>query len=278
MLHDLHLHTLVSDGDLDPVEVLRAAAAYGVGAVAITDHDSLGAYGWRGGVLFDEVKRLGLELTVGIELDASLDGIEVHLLGLGVRLDDETLGGHLQRVKQARWERARREISILNQRFGAGTITEEQVFTPGRETLMKPHFIRPLLERRLFPSYGVANSWYRENVKAGVEVPKPTLAEAIRLVRGASGCPVLAHPGYYENDVGPIDVRLEELVALGLGGLELDYPYHVCSPRRFSREDEQELIARLRLSAEPLGLRLTRGSDCHTTADFRRVYGEPPVA
>jgi len=273
MLHDLHLHTLVSDGDLDPVEVVRAAAACGVGAVAITDHDSLGAYGWRDGVLFDEARRLGLELTVGIELDASFGGIEVHLLGLGVRLDDDALGGHLRRVKQARWERARREIGILNQRFGEGTIREEQVFTPGRETLMKPHFIRPLLERRLFPSYGAANSWYRENVKAGVEVPKPTLAEAIRLVRGASGCPVLAHPGYYESDVGPIDARLGELSALGLGGLELDYPYHVSSPRRFSREDEKALIARLRRSAEPLGLRLTRGSDCHTTADFRRVYG-----
>jgi hypothetical protein len=278
MLHDLHLHTFVSDGELHPLAMLREARAHGVGRASITDHDSLGAYHLGDGAIFDEARRLGLELTVGIELDASLDGLEVHLLGLGVRLDDEGLNGHLRRVKEARFERARREILILNQRFGEATIREEQVFVPGRETLMKPHFIRPLLDRGLFPSYGAANAWYKEHVRAGVEVPKPSLAEAIQLVRDASGCAVLAHPGYYESDLGPIDARLPALVALGLEGLELDYPYHVCSPRRFSRRDELALIARLRGAAERFGLRLTRGSDCHTMADLQKVYGAAPGA
>ena len=38
---DLHVHTTASDGTLTPTEVVAAAAAKGVRAIAITDHDSV---------------------------------------------------------------------------------------------------------------------------------------------------------------------------------------------------------------------------------------------
>ena len=41
---DLHTHTLRSDGVLQPVELVRAAAAAGVTTLAITDHDTLAGY------------------------------------------------------------------------------------------------------------------------------------------------------------------------------------------------------------------------------------------
>lgn len=272
-MDDFHLHTLVSDGDLEPVPVLRLAAARGVTHLSITDHDALGAYSWKEGEVFTEARRLGLTLTVGIEMDADMDGIEVHLLGFGVSLDDPALGGHLGRVRETRAERARREIGIVNDLLGVGTITEDEIFAPGRETLMKPHFIHPILEKGLFPTYEEANAWYRKNVKTGVAVPKPPLAEAIALIHGAGGWTALAHPGYYERADRPIAARLPELREMGLDGVELDYPYHACSPRQWSAEDERRFISGIRAAAEPLGLRTTRGSDCHTEADFEKVYG-----
>lgn len=273
MTTDYHLHTLVSDGALAPVDVLRAAAAHGLTQVSLTDHDSLGAYRLAEGAVFDEARRLGLSLTVGIEMDADLDGVEVHLLGYGVSLDDAALTAHLEAVRTARFERARREIGIVNQLLGDGAISEADVFAPGRETLMKPHFIHPLLERGRFPSYEEANAWYRRNVKAGVKVPKPSLAEAIDLVHHAGGWAVLAHPAYYERDGAPVLERLAQLQAAGLDGVEADYPYHACSPNVFSPERELEFAQQLRQAAEPLGLRFTRGSDAHTLEDFRKVYG-----
>jgi predicted metal-dependent phosphoesterase TrpH len=273
MLQDFHLHTLVSDGDLEPTALLRAAASRGISHLAITDHDSLGAYVWREGEVFAEARSLGLELTVGIEMDADMDGIEVHLLGFGVGLDAPMLRGHLESVREARFERARREIDIVNGLLGPGTITAESIFTPGRETLMKPHFIHPILEKGLFPTYEEANAWYRKNVKAGVPVPKPKVAEAIRLVHDAGGWTALAHPGYYERDGMPVAPRLGALKDAGLDGVELDYPYHACSPHQFSPEAEAAFIAGIRSAAEPLGLRFTRGSDSHTEDDFRKVYG-----
>jgi predicted metal-dependent phosphoesterase TrpH len=98
MIVDFHLHTIASDGELDPAALVREAVSRGVGALAITDHDTLAAYRWRGGAVFDEARRLGALLTVGIELDVVLGGREVHLLGLGLDLDAPALGAHLDAV------------------------------------------------------------------------------------------------------------------------------------------------------------------------------------
>lgn len=277
MLADFHLHTLVSDGTLDPAAVVREAAARDVTHLAITDHDALGAYAWEDGRVFAEARRLGLELTVGIEMDADLDGLEVHLLGLDLRLDDGPLNAHLERVRETRFARARRELQIVADLLGPEAIREEDVFAPGRQTLMKPHFIHPLLERGRFGSYEEANAWFRKNVKSGVAVPKPPLAEAIALVHGAGGWTSLAHPGYYQRDGYPVAERLPVLRGLGLDGVELHYPYQACSPHQWTAADERAFIAEVGAVAEALGLKTTRGSDSHTPADFERAYGPRPA-
>jgi predicted metal-dependent phosphoesterase TrpH len=278
MLEDYHLHTMVSDGELTPTDVLFQAAARKVTHLSITDHDALGAYRWENGIVFEEAHRLGLELTVGIEMDADMDGIEVHVLGLGVRMDDGPLNEHLEKVRATRFERARREIGIVNGLLGEGSISEAEVFVPGRETLMKPHFIKPILTRSdRFPTYEDANAWYRKNVKSGVQVPKPPIGDVIRLIQGAGGAALLAHPGYYEKPGMAMAAKLDELRTMGLDGVELDYPYASCSPRQFTAESEQSFVGGIRAAAERLGLRVSRGSDCHTADDFERVYGPAQV-
>ena len=273
MASDFHLHTLVSDGELTPVELLRHAAARGVTDLAITDHDTLAAYAWEGGAVFPEAERLGLTLTVGIEMDADLDGMEVHLLGFGLDRADAPLREHLERVHETRIERARLEIGIVNGLLGAEAIRESDIFAPGRETVMKPHFIRPLVRQGRFATYEEGNAWFDGHVSSGVQVPRPSLEDAIALVQGAGGWTALAHPGYYAKEGYPVAERLAVLRGIGLDGVELDYPYHACSPRQWSREEEAAFIVEVRQAAEALGMRTTRGSDCHTAADFEKVYG-----
>jgi predicted metal-dependent phosphoesterase TrpH len=273
MLADFHLHTTVSDGELDPRALLARAKGHGITHLSVTDHDALGAYAWSGGAIFAEAKRLGLSLTVGIEMDADLDGLEVHVLGFDLAGDHPALRAHLEAVRAARAERARREIGIVNALLGEGTIAEATIFVPGRETLMKPHFIHPILEKGHFATYEEANAWYRKNVKAGVAVPKPAFPEVLQLIHGAGGWAALAHPGYYEKAGLKVAARLADWRTLGLDAVELDYPYHACSPREFSRESERAFIDAVRRAGEAAGLRFTRGSDSHTAGDFERVYG-----
>jgi hypothetical protein len=144
MVADFHLHTSASDGELDPGALVARAASHGVRALAITDHDTLGAYLWHGGLVFEEARRRGVELTVGIELDVVLDGREVHLLGLGVDKGAAGLSAHLDAVGGARRERARRELALVRERFGEQALAEEDVFVPGRESLMRPTSSAPV--------------------------------------------------------------------------------------------------------------------------------------
>ncbi len=273
MLSDFHLHTCVSDGDLEPPELVARAAAHGIGHMAITDHDSLEAYRWGEGQVFADARDLGVELTVGTELDVVLDGREVHLLGYDVDLSAEPLGAHLDEARRARRERARREIDLVRARLGEDAIRDEQVFVPGRETLMRAHLIRPLVEQGRFASYEEGQVWFREHVEDEVRVPKPTLEEAVAMIVGAGGWTALAHPAYYWKDGYPVLERLPALRALGVEAVELEYPYRSSSPALFSEEDEREFTASLRAAGEALGMRFTRGSDAHRAADLERVYG-----
>ena len=277
MVADFHLHTCASDGELDPAALVARAASHGVRTLAITDHDTLGAYRWQGGAVFAAARRLGVALTVGIELDVALGGREVHLLGLGLDLEARALGAHLEAVRAARRERARRELDLVRERLGEDALAEEDVFVPGRETLMRPHFIRPLVARGHFATYQDGREWFHAHARPGTPVPKPALAEAIGMVHEAGGEAVLAHPGYYWKDAFPILEQLPALRALGLDGVELDYPYASSSPELFVNGDAERFTAALRALGEPLGLRFTRGSDAHGPADFDRVYGKAPA-
>jgi 3',5'-nucleoside bisphosphate phosphatase len=275
MLSDFHLHTIASDGELDPAAVVAEAAARGVSRLAITDHDTLAAYRWRDGAVFDAARAREVELTIGVELDVTLDGREVHLLGLALELESAALGGHLEAAREARLERARRELALVNERFGPGTLRDEQVFVPGRSSLMRPHLIRPLVERGLFASYREGREWFHANAATGVVLPRPEIGAAIGMVHAAGGWAVLAHPAYYWKEGFPLLGRLPGLRAAGLDGVELDYPYASSSPGLFTGDELGPFTAALREAGESLGLRFTRGSDAHGVADFARVYGGP---
>jgi predicted metal-dependent phosphoesterase TrpH len=276
MLADFHLHTSASDGELDPAEVVAHAAARGVRALAITDHDTLAAYRWQGGAVFTEARRGGVELTVGIELDVSLSGREVHLLGLGIDPGATALVVHLDAVRRARNERARRDLALVRERLGEGALAPEDVFVQGRESIMRPHFIRPLVARGVFACYEEGRAWFHAHAARSAAVPKPEMAQAIAIVHAAGGRAVLAHPAYYERDGFPVLERLAALRALGLDGVELDYPYASNSPDLFVNGDAERFRDELRARGGQLGLLFTRGSDAHFAADFDRVYG--PVA
>ena len=273
MVADFHIHTTASDGELEPAAVVAQAASHGIRALAITDHDTLAAYRWRDGGVFAEARRLGVELTVGIELDVRLDEREVHLLGLGLELRSAALAEHLTAVRAARAERARRELVLVRQRLGEHALGVEDVFVPGRDSLMRPHFIRPLVARGLFATYQEGRDWFHAQGSTGVTVPKPKVADAVAMIHAAGGRAVLAHPGYYWKDGFPILERLKALRALGLDGVEMDYPYASTSPELFVNGDAERFREDLRASGEALGLAFTRGSDAHSTADFDRVYG-----
>ena len=177
-------------------------------------------------------------------------------------------------MHETRRERARLEIGIVNGLLGAGSIREGDIFAPGRETVMRPHFIRPLLAQGRFATYDEANAWFREHVRSGVAgAPAVAGGRDRARPRAPAGGPLSRTRATTSKAGYPVAERLAVLRGMGLDGVELDYPYHACSPHQWSREEESAFIAEIRAAADAMGMRTTRGSDCHTAADFEKVYG-----
>ena len=247
---DLHMHSTASDGAVPPRDVVVAAAAAGLTAIALTDHDTIDglAEARQAG---DE---RGVEVIAGVELSAFEDDRETHLLGLHLS-DLAAIEGPLATFRSARRVRAERIVAVLNE-LGVPVTLDAVMAEAGTGAIGRPHIARAL----------IAGGWARDSREAfdrylgfrkPAFVPKHTLglADAIRLVHAGGGIAILAHPG----GTG-MRAWLETLAAVGLDGVEVRHPGH-------SAED----IARLGALADHLDLVPSGGSDWHGASSGPRV-------
>jgi len=267
---DLHLHTLVSDGEMTPDDILTCAQELGIKKISITDHDAIGAYHHFG---FDPVKKAkerGIELIPGIEIDSFYGGIELHILGYHIDTQSKALYDYLSHVQEIRKLRLKEQIVQINTVLGKEVLKEKEIIIPHRDTYMRPHVVWPLMIAGLFSEYKEAAKWVSDNSKPTVAFAKTHANEIIALIRKAGGMAYLAHPGYYILEGGlNIDSILKDLIPLGLEGMEIEYPYWKTNPKFKTKKSEYELIRFLRQKAKEYKLLTSCGSDAHTVDQFR---------
>ncbi len=253
---DLHAHSCRSDGVLEPLELVRAAAAVGVQVLALSDHDTLA--GVR------ELRAPGqpalpLELLPAVEINSVARGIpelwegELHILGLGVDLNDELFEATLERQRGFRVTRFNRVVDRLRQLgFPIDKQADELLAGQGAASgasLGRPQIARCLVAARFASSVDDAMQRLLGRGKPAY-VPREGLGpmEAISAIRGAGGLPSLAH---FADAYERIDL-VEELAKSGLGGLEVHY-----------RHFDADTVADLADVARELRLIPTGGSDYH---------------
>jgi predicted metal-dependent phosphoesterase TrpH len=100
---DLHCHSVVSDGTLQPEALAARAKANGVELWALTDHDEIGGQQRAR----DAASALGLDYLSGVEISVSFAGTTVHIVGLGFDADDAALQQGLASTRGGREARAR---------------------------------------------------------------------------------------------------------------------------------------------------------------------------
>lgn len=87
MRADLHIHTTASDGTWTPAELIAEAVKAGLGAIAVTDHDSVANV--------KEAQRLalgaGLKFLPAAEICSTKADLSFHVLGYGIDVDNKLL-------------------------------------------------------------------------------------------------------------------------------------------------------------------------------------------
>lgn len=259
MRADLHTHTTASDGTLSPAELVRQARAAGLQVLAVTDHDTTCGIPEA----LEEASRCGVEVVPGVELSTDVPGTEVHILGYFVDWHDPGLLALLRRMREGRVARAREMVRRLNQ-LGI-PLTFEEVARHADGAVGRPHVARALVAGGHVASFEEAFTRYLAKGRpAYVERERFTPEEAVQAVLRAGGVPVFAHPLW-----GGDRDRIEQLVRVGLAGLEVYYPDH-------SAADVRRFLS----WAEEFGLVATGGSDYHgpgpaSRAPLGSVYVPP---
>lgn len=268
---DLHAHTTVSDGGDSPTELVNKAAAAGLSALAITDHDNDSGCAEAISVGND----LGVEVVPGVEISCDVDDLAalglsptsrptMHLLGYFIPQEDNPLTAALAELQDARANRNVRIVERLNE-LGIPVTFEEvenEAGGPGAQ-IGRPHFAAVLVRHGAVPDYQTAfDEYLAKGAKAYLSRKLYRPAEAVELMLSAGVVPVLAHPFTLNLSIQDLEVFVDSLVEAGLKGIE---GYHGDMP-----EDQQEPYRAL---GRAKGLIVSGGSDYH--GDMRPDRGLP---
>ena len=257
---DLHTHSRRSDGVLEPLELVTAAAAVGVQVLALSDHDTLA--GVRE-LTASGRPPLPLELLPAVEINSVATGIarlwegELHILGLGVDLHDEAFEATLERQRGFRVTRFHRIVDRLRQMgYPVDHQVHEYLAASGATvgaSLGRPQIARCLVAARYASSVDDAMQRLLGRGRPAY-VPREGLGptEAISAIRAAGGLPSLAHFA----DAPTRRDLIAQLMSAGLGGLEVHY-----------RHFDADTVADLGEVARELRLAQTGGSDYHGDAE-----------
>ncbi|WP_028550343.1 PHP domain-containing protein [Paenibacillus sp. UNC451MF] len=245
---DLHSHTLASDGTQPASDNVRIAFETGLGAIAITDHDTVAGVDEA----LEAGKQLGITVVPGVEVSTLSKGQDIHVLGYYI---DHHNALFLERLGEMRNVRDRRNEMMLERLNELGlSMTMDDVKASliqskkADETIGRPHIADALVRKGYVASMTEAFDRYLgKDGAAYVNPPRIGPTTAIQWILEAGGVPVLAHPGLYDQDE-----LIEELAANGLAGLEVYHSDH-------SPEQEQHY----KQIAERHALIITAGSDFH---------------
>jgi len=231
---DLHAHTTRSDGSLTLDTLPAVAAAAGVDAVAVTDHDRV-----QPALDGPVTTREGVTIVHGIELRVDAGGQRLDLLGYGVDSTD-ALVAECDRIQRNRRERGRAIIDCVEDRLGVSLPVEP------RAGLGRPHIARAVAEVTDYGVQGVFDHLIGDDCPCYVPREVPDFERGRDLLAAACGLVGLAHPFRYPDTDAAL-ARCEDLDAV-----ERWYPY-----------DRAVDGVRLDAAIERHDLVPTGGSDAH---------------
>ena len=251
---DLHIHSTASDGSLTPSEILHLAQKLNLGAIAITDHDSLegSKAALRAGIPASINFLSGVEISAAYPPFLSGSG-SFHLLGYAIGLDDSELNQSLHKLRQARKNRNPEILKRLNE-LGYPLTLDEVRKVVGEGQLGRPHIARAMVKKGFVASVNEAfDKLLSDDKPAYVNKYRIDCIQAVRTITAAGGVPVLAHPGLLgidnESDLTQLIGNLKDI---GIKGIEVYYPEH--TPRQMKTYAEL---------ARRFDLLMTGGTDFH---------------
>jgi 3',5'-nucleoside bisphosphate phosphatase len=246
---DLHSHSNASDGSFSPTELVEYASKNGITTLALTDHDTING--------IDEAvkagEKFGVTVIAGVEISIDFNPGTMHVCGYNIDIDNKNLTDKLMIVQQARRNRNRAMVDKLNA-TGVAITLDEVKKVAGPDQIGRPHFARVMMDKGYVPTVKEAfNKYLAKGSPCYVDRVRLSINDAVKIIKGAGGKAVLAHPNQLKLESDDAYKRtFAELKDLGIEGVEAFSSYH-------NEEENQKFKA----IADALELMATGGSDFH---------------
>lgn len=245
---DLHNHSTFSDGTDTPAQLLELAQERGLGAIALTDHNTVA--GLPEFLAAAEGKTV--RAIAGTEFSTDYKGTELHILGLFLKPEHfapitELLEGYRLRKDQSNRD-------LVEKLCAAGYCVDyDQIKNSTPEGQVNRALIAAELTRKGYTESIQAAFQQLLKPKHGYYTPPERFSpfEIIRFIKSMGAVAVLAHP-FLNLKEAELREFLTEAVPCGLDGMETLY----------STYDEQT-TATAKKVADEFGLLHSGGSDYH---------------
>ncbi len=263
---DLHIHTKTgSDGNLPIEDVFAEAKKRGIELISITDHDSIECQEKA----ISLAGYYGIAYVTGVELNVNFEypgGKPVSLDFLGYRFDHKNreLNEKLRIIRDHRENRARQILRNINVEFeneGIAPLTEqdmEAIQSSVDGSFGRPHIADYLIKKGIVATRQEAFDKYL--VKCDVPKYPLSLPEASRLIRGAGGMLVHAHPS---DPNGTSLAKISPDLNKQTGIIEKYMLDYIDGVECWHSRHDSVTTNHYKSFAERHGLITTGGSDCH---------------
>jgi len=259
---DLHCHSVVSDGTLEPEALAARARANGVDLWALTDHDEIGGQHRARAA----AQAQGMAYLTGTEISVTFAGITVHIVGLGFDPDDAALTAGLRATRGGREERARQMAESLARAGIHGAFEGALKYVGNPELISRTHFARHLVDSGVCSDTSeVFRKFLVEGRPGYVPHRWASLGDSVRWITQAGGMAVIAHPGRYKFTPNEEYALFSEFKTHGGRGVEVVTGSHTQSD--FSKYTDTAL---------EFGLLASRGSDFHSPSESHIDLGTLP--
>jgi predicted metal-dependent phosphoesterase TrpH len=214
---DLHNHSYFSDGFLSPKEIVRLASEANCDLFSLTDHDT--TYGIAEAK--DEAHKLGISLVNGVEISAFWRNSAIHIVGLGIDIDNDELQTGLEFNQILRKERAKK-IALGLWRSGIKDALEKAQKISGGYMLTRTHFAQMLIQEGYCKDMkSVFRRYLTGRKPGGVRVEWRDFEEVIKWIQSAGGKALIAHPFRYKMTQSKIKKMLNDFKLASGDGFEV---------------------------------------------------------
>ena len=190
---DLHNHSYYSDGFFSPAEVVKFAYEADCDLFSLTDHDTV--EGITDAQL--EADKLGIRLINGVEISAFWQNMAIHIIGLGVDINNDTLLTGLAYNQELRKNRAEK-IALSLWHAGINNSLEKAQNLSKGHMLTRTHFAQMLIQEGYCKDMKSVFRRYLTGKKpGGVRVEWKNFDEVIYWIQSAGGKAFIAHPFRY---------------------------------------------------------------------------------